>query len=68
MIVANDVTKKGAGFGTDTNRVTFLRKDGSVERLPLMTKAAVATIAAAAPLATPPELHEPIANGVASGN
>ena len=43
MIVANDVTKKGAGFGTDTNRVTFLRKDGSVERLPLMTKAAVAT-------------------------
>ena len=43
MIVANDVTKKGAGFGTDTNRVTFLRKDGSVERLPLMSKAAVAT-------------------------
>lgn len=43
MIVANDVTKKGSGFGTDTNRVTFLRKDGSVERLPLMTKAAVAT-------------------------
>jgi len=43
MIVANDVTEKGAGFGTDTNRVTFVRKDGSVERLPLMTKAAVAT-------------------------
>ena len=43
MIVANDVTKKGSGFGTDTNCVTFLRKDGSVERLPLMTKAAVAT-------------------------
>lgn len=42
MIVANDVTAKGAGFGTDTNRVTFLRKDGSVESLPLMSKLAVA--------------------------
>ena len=42
MIVANDVTEKGAGFGTDTNRVTFLRRDGSVEKLPMMTKLAVA--------------------------
>ena len=42
MIVANDVTEKGAGFGTDTNRVTLLRSDGSVERLPLMAKLAVA--------------------------
>lgn len=42
MIVANDVTEKGAGFGTDTNRVTFLRRDGSVEKLPLMTKLAIA--------------------------
>lgn len=42
FIVANDVTQKGCGFGTDTNRVTFLRKDGSVERLPMLTKAAVA--------------------------
>lgn len=42
MIVANDVTQKGCGFGTDTNRVTFLRKDGSVEALPLMSKLAVA--------------------------
>lgn len=42
MIVANDVTEKGAGFGVDTNRVTFVRKDGSVDRLPLMTKLAVA--------------------------
>ena len=42
MIVANDVTKKGSGFGTDTNRVTFVRKDGSVERLPLMSKLSVA--------------------------
>ena len=42
MIVANDVTEKGSGFGTDTNRVTFVRKDGTVERLPLMSKLAVA--------------------------
>ena len=42
MIVANDVTEKGCGFGTDTNRVAFLRSDGSVERLPMMTKLAVA--------------------------
>ena len=43
MIVANDVTEKGSGFGTDTNRVTFVKKDGTVERLPLMSKLAVAT-------------------------
>jgi len=42
MIVANDVTEKGAGFGADTNRVTFLKKDGSVEKLPMMSKLAVA--------------------------
>ena len=42
MIVANDVTEKGSGFGVDTNRVAFVRKDGSAERLPLMTKLAVA--------------------------
>ncbi len=42
MIVANDVAEKGCGFGTDTNRVAFVRPDGSVERLPLMAKSAVA--------------------------
>lgn len=42
MIVANDVTQQGCGFGTDTNRVTFLHKDGAVEALPLMSKLAVA--------------------------
>ncbi len=42
MIVANDVTEKGAGFGTDTNRVELLMANGEVERLPLMSKLAVA--------------------------
>lgn len=42
FIVANDVTEPGCGFGTDTNRVMFLRKDGSIERLPLLSKLAVA--------------------------
>ena len=42
FIVANDVTEKGCGFGTATNRVIILRKDGSVRRLPLMSKRAVA--------------------------
>ena len=42
MIVANDVTERGSGFGTCTNRVTFVRKDGTVEKLPLMSKLSVA--------------------------
>lgn len=41
MIVANDVTAPGAGFGTDTNVVTFVTKEGT-EALPLMQKSAVA--------------------------
>ena len=42
FIVANDVTEKGCGFGTATNRVTIYRRDGSVLALPLMSKLAVA--------------------------
>ena len=42
MIVANDVTEKGAGFGTDTNRVVILKRGAAPERLPLMSKRAVA--------------------------
>ena len=42
LIVANDVGEPGCGFGTDTNRVAFVRPDGSIERLPLMSKLAVA--------------------------
>lgn len=42
FVVANDVTEKGSGFGTDTNRVAFVFPDGTVERLPLMSKRRVA--------------------------
>ena len=42
FIVANDVTKKGSGFGTDTNQVTFVFPDGSMKKFPLMTKRMVA--------------------------
>lgn len=41
-IVANDVTKAGSGFGADTNQVTILGRDGSVEELPQMSKEDVA--------------------------
>lgn len=42
LIVANDVTQPGAGFGADTNRCVFIAKDGSAERLPLMSKKEIA--------------------------
>ena len=42
FIVANDVTEKGSGFGTDTDRVVFVFPDGSVRKFPLMTKRGVA--------------------------
>lgn len=42
FVVANDVTEKGAGFGTDTNRVSFVFPGGEVRRLPLMSKRRVA--------------------------
>ena len=42
MIVANDVTVDGAGFGADTNIVRIYRKDGSKISLPLMSKKEVA--------------------------
>lgn len=42
LIVANDVTQPGAGFGTDTNIVKFLYRDGRVEELGKMGKKEVA--------------------------
>lgn len=41
MIVANNVKEAGAGFGTDTNRVSILTREG-VRRLELMSKEQVA--------------------------
>lgn len=41
MIVANHLRQAGAGFGTDTNVVTLITKDGT-EELPLLSKEEVA--------------------------
>ena len=41
LIAANDVTAEGSGFGSDTNRVTLLDRQGE-EELPLMSKYEVA--------------------------
>ena len=42
LVVANDVTAADSGFGTATNRVSFVWPDGRVERLPVLSKDAVA--------------------------
>ena len=42
LIVANDVTAEGAGFGVDTNIVTLFARDGRDLPLPKMTKREVA--------------------------
>jgi phosphopantothenoylcysteine decarboxylase/phosphopantothenate--cysteine ligase len=42
LLVANDVSEPGSGFGTETNRVTILDRAGSVDELPLLSKREVA--------------------------
>jgi len=42
FIVANDITQKDCGFGTETNRVTIIDSKGKMDELPLMTKDEVA--------------------------
>ncbi len=42
LVVGNDVTRPDSGFGTSTNRVTLVTPDGRAQRLPLMSKLAVA--------------------------
>lgn len=44
MIVANDVTAKGAGFNVDTNIVKLLYPSGAIEECQQMTKREVADI------------------------
>ena len=41
-IVLNSLRDAGAGFGTDTNRVTILKADGQSAELPLLSKAETA--------------------------
>jgi len=38
FVVANNVSELGSGFGTDTNKVTFVDPDGNAEPQPLMSK------------------------------
>jgi phosphopantothenoylcysteine decarboxylase/phosphopantothenate--cysteine ligase len=42
LIVVNDATDPGAGFGVDTNRVTLIDREGTEQSLPLLAKADVA--------------------------
>lgn len=42
MIVLNSLQDAGAGFGTDTNKVTLLFPDGTQKNLPLISKEEVA--------------------------
>jgi phosphopantothenoylcysteine decarboxylase/phosphopantothenate--cysteine ligase len=42
LMVYNDVTEPGSGFGTDTNRVVLIDRDGGTEELPLLAKTDVA--------------------------
>ena len=41
MIAANCLKESGAGFGTDTNHLSLISKNG-VEDLPMLSKAAAA--------------------------
>ena len=42
LIVANDVSSTDSGFEVDTNRVTFIDRNGDVDALPLLSKDEVA--------------------------
>ena len=44
MIVANDVSRRDAGFEADTNQIKMIYRDGEVEDAPLMTKEEVADL------------------------
>jgi phosphopantothenoylcysteine decarboxylase/phosphopantothenate--cysteine ligase len=44
LIVVNDATEQGAGFSVDTNRVTFIDRDGHADAQPLLRKGEVADL------------------------
>jgi phosphopantothenoylcysteine decarboxylase/phosphopantothenate--cysteine ligase len=43
LLVANDVSRPGSGFATDTNQVTIIGPDGTTDPWPLMKKTEVAS-------------------------
>jgi phosphopantothenoylcysteine decarboxylase/phosphopantothenate--cysteine ligase len=44
LVVANDLSEPGAGFGVDTNLVTLLYSSGETVKLPMLSKKEVAGI------------------------
>ena len=42
MIVLNSLNDKGAGFGLDTNKITFYQKDGAIKNFDIKSKTQVA--------------------------
>lgn len=44
LLVYNNVTEEGSGFGTDTNRVVLIDRNGSPDELPHMQKTEVASL------------------------
>jgi phosphopantothenoylcysteine decarboxylase / phosphopantothenate---cysteine ligase len=42
LLVYNDVSEPGSGFGTDTNRVVIIDKEGNTAEWPLQSKRQVA--------------------------
>ncbi|MDQ3675107.1 MAG: phosphopantothenoylcysteine decarboxylase, partial [Gemmatimonadota bacterium] len=44
LIVLNTAGEAGSGFGTDTNRVTLISRDGKQEDVALMAKTEVAEV------------------------
>jgi len=42
LIIANDISAPGSGFGAETNRATVIHRDGKVEEWPLLGKDALA--------------------------
>ena len=44
FIVANDISKDGAGFKSDTNIVTIIGRDGAIADYPMLDKSKIAEI------------------------
>ena len=44
MIIANDINREDAGFGSDKNQATLIWKDGRTEELELMEKSTLSDL------------------------